>query len=82
MKNLIKQLLRENLKNNNIVRLYHRIGNKKNIYGPDFITRISFWSINRDNQYPPATPPNSLSVNSYVNQDQWGFTNIFQAFNA
>ena len=53
-----------------------------NIYGPDFITRISFWSINRDNQYPPATPPNSLSVNSYVNQDQWGFTNIFQAFNA
>ena len=40
MKNLIKQLLRENLKNNNIVRLYHRIGNKKNIYGPDLIKSI------------------------------------------
>ena len=39
MKNLIKQLLRENLDDNGIVRLYHRISDKK-ISGPDLIKSV------------------------------------------
>lgn len=40
MKNLIKQLLRENLENDKIVRLYHRIGNKKNLNLSELIRSV------------------------------------------
>ena len=55
---------------------------------PANITRISIWSMNRDNAYTNTTdpcnnPPNhsgNLSTCSYVTQSQWNFTNTFQTF--
>ena len=45
-----------------------------------YVTRLSFWSLNRDNAFKQGDTIGDLPNHSNVVQDQWGFTNIFNKF--
>ena len=52
---------------------------------PAPVTRISMWSLNRDNTssgnpLPSIIQEDTLPTNSYVNQNQWDFIKTFQPF--